>query len=77
MKNNNINVPIQKGSMRYERLSAEETSCKNASITYFNDSVDNSILGDEGNACVISAIPIIKSNFDNDHIHVLYDPPKQ
>ena len=46
--------------------------CKNISITYFNDSIDNSILDAEGNACGIIAIPITESNFDNDYIHVLH-----
>ena len=49
----------------------------NASIAYFNDSVDNSTMDFEGNACGIIAIPIIESAFDNDHIQVLHDPPKR
>ena len=46
------------------------------SITYFNDSVDKSILDAEGNSYVIIAIPIIECTFDNDHIHVLHYIPK-
>ena len=47
----------------------------NASIAYFDDSVDNSTMDSEGNACGIIAIPIIESAFDNDYIHVLQDLP--
>ena len=31
----------------------------------------------EGNACGIITIHSIESTFDNDHIHVLHDLPKQ
>ena len=54
-----------------------ETSCKNTSIAYFSVSIDNNILDSEVNACCIIAIPSIESTFDNDHIHVLHDLPKQ
>ena len=74
---NNINIPLKKGSSWYGWLTSGETSFKNDSITYFNDNSDNSILDYEGNACGVIAIPIIESNFDNDHIHVLHDPSKQ
>ena len=47
----------------------------NDSLNYFNDSVDNSIIDSEGNACGIIAIPIIESAFDNDYIHVFHDLP--
>ena len=57
-------------------LTTGETICKNALITYFNDSVNNSILYAEGNAYDIIAIPTIERTFDNDHIHVLHDIPK-
>ena len=59
LKNKNINVPIQKGNRWYEWFSAEETSFKNNSINYFNDSVDNSILDAKGKACGIISIPSI------------------
>ena len=36
---------------------AKETSCNNASKDYFNASVDNSIMDDEGNVCGIVDIP--------------------
>ena len=65
------------GGRWYGWLTAGETSCKNASINYFNYKVDNSILYAEGNACGIISIPIIERNFDNDHINVLHDLPKQ
>ena len=52
-------------------------SCKNAPITYFNDSVDNSILDAEGNVYGIISIPSIESTFENGHINVLYDTPKK
>ena len=58
-------------------LIAEKKSYKNASTTYFNDIGDKIILDAEGNSCVIIAIPSIKRTFYNDHIHVLYDIPKQ
>ena len=50
-------------------------SFNNASITYVDDSVGNSILDAEGNACGIISIPRIESTFDNDHIHVLHYLP--
>ena len=56
---NNITVYVKKGSRWSVWLTAEETSCKNASIYYFNDSVDNSILEAEGNECGVIAIPSI------------------
>ena len=74
---NNITVPVKKGSRWYGWFTAEEKSCKNSSITYFNDSVDNSILDAEGNICGIIAIPTIESNFDNEYIHVLNDLPNE
>ena len=77
LENNNINVPIQKGIRRYEWFAAEWTSCKNASTTYFNDSVYNSILDAEGNTCGIISIPSIEITFDNYHIRVLDDIPKR
>ena len=77
LENNNINIPIQKGSIWYERFAAEERSWNNASITYFNCSVDNSILDSEVKACVIISIPRIEITFDNDHIRVLHDLPKR
>ena len=67
LKNNIINVPIQKGRRWYGLLTAEETSCNNASINYFNDSFDNIILDAEDSAGVIIFISIIESNFANDH----------
>ena len=45
-------------------FSCRGESCKNYSITYFSDSVDISILYDEGNLCGINAIPIIEVTFD-------------
>ena len=74
---NNITVPVLNSSRWYGRLTAEEASWKNDSITYFNDSIDNSILDDEGNACGIISIPSIEITFDYDPIHVLYDITKQ
>ena len=74
---NNITVPVKKGSIWYVWLPAEETRCNNNSTTYFNDSSDNSNLEAERNACGIIAIPIIESNFYNDHIHVLHDLTKR
>ena len=70
---NNITAPVKKGSRRYDWLNTEETISNNYSITYINDSVDNSILDAEGNACGIIAIPIIQSAFDNDYVHALHD----
>ena len=67
---NIITAPVKKGSRQYERFAAELKSYNNDSSTYFNDSVDNSILYDEGNACGSIAIPSIEITFDNDHIHV-------
>ena len=64
LTNNNINVPIQKGSRLYEWFAAEGGICKNASISYFNGSVDNSILYAEGKVCVIIAIPSIERTFE-------------
>ena len=64
------NVTIQNDIIWYEWFAAGETSCKNASITYFTDRVDNSILDSEGNSCGNISIPSIEINFDNDHIHV-------
>ena len=55
---NNITAPAKKGSRWYDCLTTEETSSKNYSITYINDSADNSILDAEGNACGIISIPI-------------------
>ena len=75
-KKNNISVHIQKDSRWYEWSISGETSCKNASIAYFSDSIDNSILYAEGNACGILSIPIIEITFDNDHIHVFHYLPK-
>ena len=72
-----LNVTIQKGNIWYEWFFAKETSCNNASKDYFNASVDNSIMDDEGNACGIIDIPWIEITFDNDHIHVLHDLPKR
>ena len=77
LKNMNITVPIQKGGRWYVWLNAVVKSFNNASITYFNDSVDNSILDSEGNTCDIIAIPIIERTFDNDYIHVLNDLSKR
>ena len=77
LKNKNMNLPIQQGGRWYEWFAAEETSCNNASISYFNDIVDTSILDDEGKACDIIAILSIKSTFDNDHIHVLHYLPNR
>ena len=48
----------------------------NASIDSCNDSVDNSILDTEVNACGIAAIPSIESTFDNEYIHALNDITK-
>ena len=73
LKNNTIHLPILKGGIWYEWFAAGETSCNNDSIKYFSDSVDNSIMDSEGNACGIISIPIIESTFDNYHIHVLHD----
>ena len=70
---NNIIVPVKKGSRLYVWLTTEGESYKNASITYFNDSVDNSIMDAEVNACGIIAIPSIEVTFENDHINVLHD----
>ena len=74
---NNITVPVKKGSIWYGWLTSENTSFKNDSITYFNDSVDKSILDGEVNVCGIIAIVIIESNFDNDNIHMLHDLTKR
>ena len=74
---NNITAPIKKASKWYGWLNAEETSCKNDSINYFNYSGDNSILDSKGNTCGIIAIPSIEITFENAHIHVLHDLPKQ
>ena len=46
-------------------------------ITYCNDRADNSIMQAEGNACGIIAILSIEITVDNNHIHVLHDPPNQ
>ena len=51
--------------------------CNNALTTYFNDSVDNSIIDAEINAYGIIARPRIESTFENEHIHVLHDLPKK
>ena len=61
---NNITVTLEKFIRWYGWLTAEETSYTNASITSFNDSIDNSIMDYEGNACGIIAIPIIEINLD-------------
>ena len=45
---NNITAPVKKGSRWDGWLTSGETTCENYSITYFNDSVDNSILDAEG-----------------------------
>ena len=71
LEDNEITVPLQKGSRKSGWLNAEETSCKNDSITLLN--VDNSIEHTEGNVCGIIAIPIIESTFYNDYIHVFHD----
>ena len=76
LKNNNINVPIQKVSRWYEWFVSEEKGCNNDSTAYFNDGVDNSIIDSEGKACGIIAIPSIGITFDNENIHVLHDLPK-
>ena len=39
--------------------------------------VDNSTLDTEGNACVIIAIPVIESTFENDYIHILHGLSKE
>ena len=52
-------------------------NCKNALTTYFNDSVDDSILDAEGDACGIISIPSIEITFENYHIHVLHYLPKR
>ena len=77
LERNNITVPVKKGGRWYGWLTSGEISCKNAPITYFNDSVDNIILDAEVNACGIIAIPSIEITFGNDRIHVLHDLPKQ
>ena len=69
---NNIIIPVKKCGRWYGWLTNGKTSCKNASIAYFNNSADNSILDAKYNACGIIAIPIIEITFDNDHIHVLH-----
>ena len=74
---NNITVPVKKGGRLYGWLTAEENVYKNHSITYFNDSIDNSIRDAEGNTCGIIAIPSIERTFDNDHIYVLHDLTNQ
>ena len=73
----NITVPMKKGGIWYWWLTAGEKSWKNASITYFNDRIDNSILYAEGNSCELFAMPVIEITFDNDYIHLLHDLPKQ
>ena len=65
------------GGRWYGWLTGEETSCANASITSFNDSVDNSVLDSEFNSYGIIDILIIEITFDNDWIHVLHDLPKR
>ena len=77
LKNKNTNVPIQKGSRWYEWFAAKEKSCKNASIAYFNSSVDSSILDAGGKVCGIISIPSIEITYDNYHIHVLHDLTKR
>ena len=74
---NNITVPVKKGIRWYGWLAAEEKSCKNASINYFNDSIDNIILDHKGNICGIIDIPSIESSFVTDRIHVLHDLSKR
>ena len=74
---NNITVPVKKGSRWYGWLTTGETSCKNSWITYFNDSIYNSILDGGCNTCDIIAITSIERTFGNDHIHVLHDIPKR
>ena len=74
---NNTTVPVKKVSRWYGWLTVEETSCKNTSINYFNNIVDNSNLHAEGNACGIIAVPRIESTFENDYTHVLHDLPKR
>ena len=44
------------------------------SITLIN--VDNSVLHTEGNECVTIAIPVTKSTFKNDYIHLFNDISK-
>ena len=77
LKNNNINLTIQKGSRWDGCLTYEETSYKNASTNYSNDSGDKSILDVEGNVCGIISIPSIAITFDNDNIHALQNLPKR
>ena len=52
-------------------------NCVNASTTFSNDSVDNSILDGEGISCSIISIPSFEKKIDNDHIHLLHDLPKR
>ena len=47
---NNITVTIKKGSRWYIWLTSEGGSCNNASTTYINDGVDNSIMDSEDKA---------------------------
>ena len=74
---NNITIPVKNGRRWYGWLTSEKNIYKNASINYFNDSAEKSILDDEGNACGIIATPSIEITFDNDYIHVLHDLPKR
>ena len=74
---NNITVPVKKGRKLFGWLTSKEKIFTNASITSFDDTVDNSILDAEGNVCGIITKPIIETTFDNDYIHVLHDITKR
>ena len=72
---NNSTVPLQKGGRGSRGFTAEETSCTNDSITFFN--VDNSTLYNEGNVYGNIDISVIERTFENDYIHRLYGPSKE
>ena len=65
LEDDNSTVTLQKGGRWSGWLTAEDKSCKNASITFLN--VDNSNLYTEGNVC-----SIIERNFYSDYTHILH-----
>ena len=65
LEENNSTVTLQKFGRGSGWFTAEDKSCKNASITFLN--VDNSNLYTEGNVCII-----IKRIFDSDYTHILH-----
>ena len=65
LEDDNSTVTLQKGGRGYGWFTAEDTSCKNASINFLN--VDNSNLYTEGNVC-----SIIERKFHSDYTHILH-----